>query len=115
MDMTQKSGYLRGELFLRGQQKSGPLLPTDRNSVQHAMLGTLDLANVSGLKPLRTSLDVELYLVAFDQVLVAVAHERFVVDEHIFAATALNESEAFGSIEPLNDSFFHGKRTFLLC
>jgi hypothetical protein len=35
MDMTLKSGYLRGELFCAvKKKKSGLLLPTDRNAVQ---------------------------------------------------------------------------------
>jgi len=58
-------------------------------------------------------LDFELDLVAFIQVLVSFALDGAIMHEHVFAARALNESEALGSVEPLDRSFFHWEQAFL--
>lgn len=72
----------------------------------------LDLCHVRCLQAFRAAFELELNLVALVQVLIAVACNGLVVYEHIFATRTRNETEAFGSVEPLHCTLFHGTDPF---
>jgi hypothetical protein len=56
-------------------------------------------------------LDFELDLIALVQSAIALTTNCLEMDEYVFAILTGDESEAFGSVEPFDCSFFHG--TFL--
>src|SRR3954463_8105097 len=62
----------------------------------------LDLVDVAGLRALRTVNDLELDRLAFLERTEAVALDRRVVDEHVTASVAFDESVTLGVVEPLD-------------
>jgi hypothetical protein len=64
----------------------------------------LDSYDVSCLRAFLTVDYFELYALTFSQRLVAFASDRSVVGEYIGATFALNKTEAFVFVKPLNSS-----------
>src|SRR6266436_5690481 len=66
----------------------------------------LDRGNVLSLKAFRALFHFKLHGLPFVKGLVAVHGNRREVHENIFSGLALNETKAFGGIEPLHCSLF---------
>ena len=81
--------------------------PASRSWV--SLLNGLQLhnADVGGLKALGSLFDIEFNGVAFVELTEAFADERFVMDEHVLAFGALDESVTLRTVEPLDSSLFH--------
>ncbi len=92
-----------------GQKRNRPSLRRGGIVLQRSLRGEADVRRLEPLGPL---FDVELNLIAFIQCFIPGADDRPEMDEHVFATRALNETEAFGSVEPLDCSFFHGTCPF---
>jgi hypothetical protein len=99
--------------------RSGIFLPTKKHpdppssgSGVAALADALDFANVGCLETFWASLELELNLVTLVQILIAVTGNGLVVHEHVFATRTRNKPEAFGSVEPLYCTLFHGTDPF---
>jgi len=67
--------------------------------------GLNDAGHIGGAKTLGTLLTNELDRFPFVQSLIAVLLDRGEMDEHVFAAGALNKTETLCPIEPLDYAF----------
>src|SRR5262249_12381587 len=67
----------------------------------------LYLADVRGLQPFRTAVDVELDLIALSEALEALPLDGGVMHEHVLAALLRDEAEALRVVEPLHSSRCH--------
>src|SRR5262249_57708321 len=66
-----------------------------------------DLADVRGLKTLRTARDLELHLITLGQALEALSGDGAEMDEDVLAAHLGDEAEALCVVEPLHSTVCH--------